>query len=455
MDMSVFIVQRKYGPYRALFEYLSAKNKTPEQEEARLKQLVQLAAMSSGSERAQMYTSSKASTSSYRRSASKGTDRLYKQAVALNKEISSLETYRAKQVTTTAEKLRADDEKKRLKAQQNIIENKEELTSNLAKQDSFMQTQNNYYSSSGIISDISKEFARNTKLTKYQSKAKRQADTSAGFINSGDELRTFFENARIKKQPLNDNEKINILKDAIYATTKATADGRLPYNGKTTILGEEKYSFQNPHPTKDGIEATVEGLALAIGLEYGLLDISKGVSRPNYIKDNIIDPELAFNTESITDNARSGGFPIPERNADYYHKEALKRVQETDNRIAELKGQQIDSKAPTEKELGDDVELDEALSELQAFYQYGSRPMVGRRPYLAPIVLANMKKFAVKTIPKVDTRLEKVGGGLTTAGLVKSALGCTWYRYRTRSGNYFMERRKEEKERKESFKNKN
>jgi hypothetical protein len=409
MDMSVFIVQRKYGPYRALFEYLSAKNKTPEQEEYRLKQLVQLAAMRSDSDRAQMYTASQKSTSSYRKSSNEATKRLYKQADALGKRIEGMKDTRATEVTRIARRMEEDYEKKRLKAQQSKEDRDKAVQENKNAQTSFMEKQHSYYASSEFIKKLAREIYADDKLKTFIGVDVNSAEAAASAITSGTELMEFFKNAQTANKPLTDTEKLNLLESFIRSATGTPEDTNgLRYNGTNELLGEEKHYFQNPN-------ITTKSLAKAMAYEYGI--VGEGVKK-GAIKKAITQPELATNINKIEAAGKDLSFSMPKKSSEYWYNESLKRVPEIDKRIKELEGQQKDLKpsAVSTEPAKDEAELDEALSELQAFYQYGSRPMVGRQPYLAPVVLEGMKRFAVKTVPKVDKRLGQVGEGLTTAG---------------------------------------
>jgi len=395
MDMSVFVVKRQFGPLSALLTYMSAKNKTPQQEEARLKQLVQLAAMRSDSDRAQMYLRSTRSTSNLRRSPGDAQKKLNRDTEFLTREISKLEDYKVKQEVRLQEAYRADDEKKRLKAQKNVEGQAEDVANEINKQNSFMEQQELYFGSSDFIKDMAKVLKSDDQLQKYRGNAFEQYEKRGGLLNSGNDLRTYYKTKNQTKR-----ETLNELEAIIAVATGATDDGRLPYKGgqANTIKGVKVARFQNE-------QATVKNLAKAVADEYGLLDFKE--TKPGTIKKMIIDPESATNIEKIKAGTEDYTFTIPETSDEERRRRALKATEPIGERIKELENElaaleKVESADTKQKTTGDDTELDDALDDLEAFYRYGAQPMVNRRPYLTTTVLSAMKKFATKAKPKIQ-----------------------------------------------------
>ena len=395
MDMSVFVVKRQFGPLSALLTYMSAKNKTPQQEEARLKQLVQLAAMRSDSDRAQMYLRSTRSTSNLRRNPSDAQKKLNRDTEFLTREISKLEDYKVKQEVRLQEAYRADDEKKRLKAQKNIKGQAEDVENEINKQTDFMEQQDLYFSSSDFIKDMANVLRNDARLKNYVGASLQTFEEKSGAINSGDDLRNYLKN---KNQT--EKETLNELEAIIAVATGATNDGRLPYKGKqaNTIADVKVARFQNE-------QATVKNLAKAVADEYGLLDFKE--TKPGTIKKMIIDPEKTTNIENIKAGTKDYTFTIPETSDEERRRRALKATEPIGDRIKELENElaaleKVESADTKQKTTGDDTELDDALDDLEAFYRYGAQPMVNRRPYLTTTVLSAMKKFATKAKPKIQ-----------------------------------------------------
>ena len=395
MDMSVFVVKRQFGPLSALLTYMSAKNKTPQQEEARLKQLVQLAAMRSDSDRAQMYLRSTRSTSNLRRNPSDAQKKLNRDTEFLTREISKLEDYKVKQEVRLQEAYRADDEKKRLKAQKNIKGQAEDVENEINKQTDFMEQQDLYFSSSDFIKDMANVLRNDARLKNYVGASLQTFEEKSGAINSGDDLRNYLKN---KNQT--EKETLNELEAIIAVATGATNDGRLPYKNKqtNTISNVKVARFQNE-------QATVKNLAKAVADEYGLLDFKE--TKPGTIKKMIIDPEKTTNIENIKAGTKDYTFTIPETSDEERRRRALKATEPIGDRIKELENElaaleKVESADTKQKTTGDDTELDDALDDLEAFYRYGAQPMVNRRPYLTTTVLSAMKKFATKAKPKIQ-----------------------------------------------------
>jgi len=327
MDMSVFVVKRQFGPLSALLTYMSAKNKTPQQEEARLKQLVQLAAMRSDSDRAQMYLRSTRSTSNLRRSPGDAQKKLNRDTEFLTREISKLEDYKVKQEVRLQEAYRADDEKKRLKAQKNVEGQAEDVANEINKQNSFMEQQELYFGSSDFIKDMAKVLKSDDQLQKYRGNAFEQYEKRGGLLNSGNDLRTYYKTKNQTKR-----ETLNELEAIIAVATGATDDGRLPYKGgqANTIKGVKVARFQNE-------QATVKNLAKAVADEYGLLDFKE--TKPGTIKKMIIDPESATNIEKIKAGTEDYTFTIPETSDEERRRRALKATEPIGERIKELENE--------------------------------------------------------------------------------------------------------------------